>query len=133
MRASLTPLVAAALTAAVTGLYWVVLDHQAEPVGSRPLFVTVSLDLAVLALVAAPITSAAPLRTLLLAFAAGTLLLWTVLAALSIGLLLLLPTAFAARSAADAVVGLGHARATAALTAGLGVATAVVVLVLTCS
>lgn len=93
--------IAAALTLAVDGVYLAVIASEGEGqlTSSRVVFVAASLAATAGALLAALATERALVRAALLCLAAATLLTWTVLGALSIGILVL-PAAVAAAAAA---------------------------------
>ena len=103
--------VAAFLTAAVTVVYALVILQQGDAGESRPRFVAASLLFASFALLAAIAVRRVPLRLLLLSAGSFTLVIWTVLGAMSIGALLLPGTVIALVAAARAGhrVPLGHA------------------------
>jgi drug/metabolite transporter (DMT)-like permease len=82
-------IVAAVITAAVTAFYWYVITGQGDQDEQRPRFVAASLMLASLALLASTVTPTRSLRLLLLSLGSSTLLIWTVVGAMSIGVLLL--------------------------------------------
>src|SRR5215212_466678 len=82
-------IVAAVITAAVTAFYWYVITGQGDQNEQRPRFVAASLMLASLALLASTATRNRSLRVLLLSLGSSTLLIWTVVGAMSIGFLLL--------------------------------------------
>jgi hypothetical protein len=82
------PLATAALAVAVTGFYWVIISTQGDQGDSRPQLVATSLLLAAASMLAAVVVRQRSLRLLLLVFGSSTLLIWTILGALSIGVLL---------------------------------------------
>jgi hypothetical protein len=97
-------LLAAALTLAVDVLYLYVINGQEDSsvTDARVLFVAGCLAGAAVFTAVGAVIPDGVLRVVLLAAAACTLLAWTVLGALSIGMLLLIPTILAIRAAVRA-------------------------------
>jgi hypothetical protein len=80
--------VGAGLAGAVTVLYWYVISGQADQDQRRPQLVAISLLIAVVLLLASTVIRSHGMQLLLLSTASSTLVIWTVLGALSIGVLL---------------------------------------------
>ncbi len=83
------PIAAALVATAVTVLYAYVIARQGDDDGRRPWLIGASLLTASLLLLASTLVPRSPTRLLLLSLASFTLVIWTVLGALSIGVLLL--------------------------------------------
>ena len=114
---SIAALIAAAWSLGVDVVYLLIIhgEGEGELTRSRVIFVAASIGAAAALAFAGALTSKPLLRFALLAFAALLLLAYTLLGAMSIGVLLLVPTVLALRSAA-------HAAKELRLTAALGVA-----------
>jgi hypothetical protein len=82
-------IVAAVITAAVTAFYWYIITGQGDQNEQRPRFIATSLLLAAFVLLVSTATPTQSLRLLLLSLGSSTLLIWTVVGAMSIGVLLL--------------------------------------------
>jgi hypothetical protein len=90
---------AAVLAGAVTVLYWYIITGEGDQDERRPQLVAVSLVAASSLLLASNLLRGRAVQLLLLSAGSSTLLIWTVLGALSIGVLLL-PAALAGLMAA---------------------------------
>ena len=86
--ASALALAAAAMTLAVTALYWSLIGSQGTTSDARVHFIAGSWILSAAALGLSAVLPQVPVRLLLLSFASSTLLLWSLLGAFSIGALL---------------------------------------------
>jgi hypothetical protein len=122
-------IVAAILAAAVVVLYWYIITGQGDQNEQRPRLVAASLILASLVLLASAVAPKDSLRLLLLSLGSSTLIVWTVLGAMSIGVLLVPPVllSLTAASNVSALVPSGSAWAT--VTAGAAASVAVALMV----
>jgi hypothetical protein len=127
------PILAAFLTTAVAGLYWVVITRQGDAGETRPRYVAASLLLASLALLASSATPRPSVRLLLVSCGSFTLLIWSVLGAFSIGVLLLPPVLAGLFAAGESSSQLPRASAWAAVGGGATVSLLLAWLALTSS
>jgi hypothetical protein len=132
-RAQISAVAAAVLALAVTVVYWLVISAQDDTDLRRPKLVAGSLILASSCLLASAAVREPRLRLSLRALGSALLLVWTILGALSIGILLLPATVLAVASTVRAAAELPNRAAWATTGTAAALALALVATILNIS